>query len=123
MTEDPPKRPADPRPFYEPYYRDNHCEECGEELVLYDNLSDEQRRSSEAFSNPETDTSDIIWYDEWACPRCLDGVRFDWPEEELESLWDRVENTDSEDFVPSDEVKENLGFGERSEEEVGDGED
>lgn len=78
MTDEPTK-PSHPRPNDEPYYIECECE-CGEELVLHDNLSDEQYRKSDALVSPKYQVEqDIVWYDEWVCPECLDGVHMDWP--------------------------------------------
>lgn len=100
MTEEPPKSPADPRPNGEPYYRESTCDECGEDLVLEDSLSDEQRKKSDALSDPEYHDDTHIWHDAWVCPSCLDGVYMDWPEEEYEKLKERTEG----EFVPLEDL-------------------
>lgn len=61
----------------EPHYVDNDCEECGTELVLYDKADEELLEESNALNPPNTDD---IWYDEWVCPECLDGIILDVPE-------------------------------------------
>lgn len=80
MTDDKPEAPGDPRPGGEPYYIYTECPECGTDLVLYDEITDEQKRSSaalgQAYTEPEQDET---WHDEWVCPDCLDGVHMDWP--------------------------------------------
>lgn len=78
---------ADPRPNGEPYYIDTECD-CGEDLVLYDSLTDEQLASSDALASPgfhdeENWRDDWVWHDEWVCPECLDGVHLDHPRKEL----------------------------------------
>lgn len=74
-----PQSAADPRDG-EPYYIDNDCPDCGTGLVLYDNVSDEEKRASDALANPElVEDGDQVWHDEWVCPECLDGIYLDWP--------------------------------------------
>lgn len=70
MAIDPPKKPSDKRNG-EPFYINSNCDECGEELVLFD--------------------EDSGWYDEWECPNCKDGIYMDWPDKEMEKLTDRVD--------------------------------
>lgn len=77
--DDAPQSPADERD--EPYYIDTDCAECGTELVLADHLSDAQRRASQVFLDPDRITDKPVWYDEWACPICLDGIYLDVPPE------------------------------------------
>lgn len=81
MTTTPPRTPADERD--EPFYVDSDCPDCDTELVLYDELPEEKLRESDAFGAPlqEMDEDDRIWYDEWVCPECLDGIVMDWPED------------------------------------------
>lgn len=90
MTEKPTSA-IDPRPNDEPYYIDAECD-CGEDLVLYDSLTDEQIRLSKELGNSDIEPDqDEPWYDEWVCPTCLDGVHMDWPDEHRNSVLGRVE--------------------------------
>ena len=73
----PPQSAADERE--EPYYIDTECPECNEELVLYDSLSDETLSESGKLGGNTADSADEIWYDEWVCPDCLDGIHLDTP--------------------------------------------
>lgn len=78
---DEPLSAADPRPDGEPYYIDTVCPECGTALILYDELTPDQRESSEQLLSTENRVGDgKYWYDEFVCPECLDGVYLDWPE-------------------------------------------
>jgi hypothetical protein len=61
-----------------PFYIHAFCD-CGERLVLADPLRD-----------PDID-EDNIWYDEWECPKCCDGIHLDWSKEELNDLVKRTE--------------------------------
>lgn len=80
---DKPESAADPRPDGEPYYIDTECPNCGTALMLEAELTDEQRRQSDAFSDPEyVDDDAPVWHDSWVCPTCLNGVHLDWPEGE-----------------------------------------
>lgn len=65
---------------------DSTCGECGRKLVLYDTLRDEKRREADALMDPEYHDSSSIWYDEWVCPNCLDGVYYDWPDDFKEKV-------------------------------------
>jgi hypothetical protein len=67
MSENCPKSPADKRPNNKPYYIDQYCKKCGTTLVLYDLLE-----------NPNKPL-DEIWYDEFICPNCQDGLYIDRP--------------------------------------------
>lgn len=62
-----PRSAAQRRPNDRPYYVKQTCDKCGADLV-YANL---------------VNKSDIlveeIWYDEFMCPNCRDGVYMDWP--------------------------------------------
>lgn len=75
-----PESPADPRPNDEPYYIDNECEECGSELVLYDEESG--------------------WNDEFICPECEDGVYMDWPDSMYEEMKRRAQEESDEALTP-----------------------
>lgn len=63
-----PMSAADRRPNDEPYYINKHCEDCGEKLVLHDHLIKIGWFPSK------------IWHDEFACPKCRNGIYMDWPE-------------------------------------------
>ena len=78
---------------------DDDCPECGTELVLYDKLDPETMGDAEALADPEHQPDNDVWYDEWVCPNCLDGVHMDWPEERLEQLTDESE-FDEDDAIP-----------------------
>lgn len=96
IMEKPPQSAADPRDG-EPYYIDSECD-CGEELVLYDELSDKKKRQSDALSDPELEPdNDEIWHDERVCPECLDGIHMDWPDKMLKKLRSRIENKNEAD--------------------------
>jgi hypothetical protein len=58
---------ADPRPGNRPAFIPAACE-CGTPLVLADLRRDPSAPWHE------------VWHDEWECPRCEDGARFDAPE-------------------------------------------
>ena len=66
-----PTSAAHPRPGGRPYYIAANCPTCSTPLVLYDRLDER---------SPLAD--DQVWYDEWICPQCRDGVWMDWPESE-----------------------------------------
>jgi hypothetical protein len=51
--------------------------ECGTELVLYDSLPEKTIKTKFQSSTE----SDAMWYDEWVCPSCLDGIYLDLPNE------------------------------------------
>lgn len=89
MTDEP-ESPSDPRPNGEPYYIGTTCEECGSDLVLYDDVYD---------------TGGSVWHDEWVCPTedCQTGIYLDWPEEEFDGLVERV--TEPIEATPLDEVE------------------
>jgi len=88
---DAPQSAKDPRDG-EPYYIDSECPDCGKEIVLYDSLTDEQLRENEAFANPEhrPGGEKVVWYDEWVCPECLNGVHMDWPDEHKAEVFGHV---------------------------------
>lgn len=61
-----------------------HCEDCGTQLMLWDRY-----HKREVYGEKYMDvqfTDDPIFYDEWVCPVCKDGVRMDWPEHEFEKM-------------------------------------
>jgi hypothetical protein len=70
-----PTSAAHPRPGGRPYYISPNCPTCGTPLVLWDRLNER---------SPLAD--DQVWYDEWSCPRCRDGIWLDWPAAERERL-------------------------------------
>jgi len=79
MADNAPRNPGEPRPGGVPYYIDEACPTCGTELTLYQDYLDEE------FSEDE------IWYDEWCCPECEDGIHMDVPEEWMDRLKKRVD--------------------------------
>jgi hypothetical protein len=101
---DAPVSAADERPDDEPYFIDTDCPECDEPLVLYDSLTDEQLRSSQALVDPEFQAGGGPFYDEWVCPDCLDGVHLDWPDEKLNTVESIVDGVDPEDAIPLGDV-------------------
>jgi hypothetical protein len=68
-----PTSAAHPRPGGRPYYIAPNCPTCGTPLVLWDRLNERL---------PLAD--DQVWYDEWICPHCRDGIWMDWPASEWE---------------------------------------
>lgn len=58
-------------PRNSPSYIEANCENCSALLVLYDLLY-------EKLNDPEENTGDSVWYDEWICPSCKDGIYMDW---------------------------------------------
>ena len=69
-----PTSAAHPRPGGRPYYISQNCPTCSTPFVLHDRLNES--------SSPLAD--DQVWYDEWICPHCRDGIWMDWPASE----WD-----------------------------------
>jgi hypothetical protein len=67
MTKTKPQSAAKPRAEGKPAYIDPNCTKCGAALVLHDTLR-----------TPAMPT-DEIWYDEWECPTCQDGLHLDQP--------------------------------------------
>lgn len=59
----------------EPLYIKPNCTQCKTKLMLED-----------LFYTPNCSTYEI-WYDEWVCPKCQDGVIMDWPTWYLEKKW------------------------------------
>lgn len=49
-----------------PVHINKICTNCKTKLVLWDNLVGGQEK-------------DNVWYDEWICPKCQDGIQMDWP--------------------------------------------
>ncbi|ACA59059.1 hypothetical protein Daud_0513 [Candidatus Desulforudis audaxviator MP104C] len=74
-----PRSAAEPRPDNRPCYIDPCCPSCGAPLVLLDLLK-----------SPET-PEDEIWYDEFICPQCRDGIHLDWPESEFKKVFEAEE--------------------------------
>lgn len=91
---DAPTGPSDPRPNNEPYYIDSECKFCGTELVLVD--------------DPNQD--EAVWYDEFECPECKEGVYMDWPEEHRQSVVDRVDEAVQGDTLSVEEIEDVLDF-------------
>jgi len=69
-----PNSAAMPRPGNQPFYIEPHCPQCQTKLVLSDLLEDH---------NADPDT---IWYDEWQCPTCRNGLHMDWPPQMVAQL-------------------------------------
>jgi ribosomal protein S27AE len=70
----PPNSAAVPRPDNKPYYIDSNCPKCGTLLVLADLLEE-----------PHT-PNEKIWYDEFICPKCRNGIFLDLPESEIAEI-------------------------------------
>lgn len=66
-------------PREEPHYIDSNCDRCDAVLVLYDELPLKKFQDSDELGPPPGD-DEPIWYDEWVCPECLEGIRLDWPD-------------------------------------------
>lgn len=64
-----PSSAAHKRPHNNPYYIKQNCEKCGTKLVYTDSLNDTHIPAEE------------VWYDEFTCPLCRDGVYMDWPKD------------------------------------------
>lgn len=86
-----PQSPADPRPDNRPAYINPNCPKCGTPLVLLDLLENQ--------NTPE----DEIWYDEFVCPKCNDGLYIDAPKGSIpeldindEIIWLNWEDEDKE---------------------------
>lgn len=69
----PPLTPSDER--QSPYYIESTCIDCGTELVLYDSVSEDIQTAE----FQPTKGNNVVWYDEWICPSCLDGIYLDVP--------------------------------------------
>jgi hypothetical protein len=67
---------SDERPGNKPYYIDPRCDNCGDELVLLDEL--EGRMGEE------------VWHDEFTCPQCRDGIYLDLPPQGNKELQRRL---------------------------------
>lgn len=61
-----PRSAADRRPNDEPYFISKACEDCGEKLVYLYILEGKSERDA--------------WFDEFACPKCRNGMYLDVPE-------------------------------------------
>lgn len=81
-------------PRGKPFHIDAKCPQCGTELVLHDLLDAKDPVSVES-----------IWYDEWACPKCDDGIYHDWPEAAVLELMSRFK---PDEAVPVAEVLQAL---------------
>jgi ribosomal protein S27AE len=64
-----PMSAADKRPNNRPYYIRQTCENCSADLVYAD------------WFRESNIPADEIWYDEFMCPNCRDGVYMDWPQD------------------------------------------
>jgi Zn-finger nucleic acid-binding protein len=76
-----------PRPDNKPCYIDQNCPKCGAALVLADTLEDSQI------------PGENIWYDEFICPQCRNGIYLDLPESELAEI-----NTAQEDALRGERI-------------------
>lgn len=74
------------------------CKLCNTPLQLLDLIK-----------NPDCPEEDI-WYDEFGCPICKDGIHLDWPQSEFDELDRRVKEAEDhpETLIPWDEVKKRL---------------
>lgn len=79
-------------PRAKPFHIPAECPQCNTVLVLHDLLHAE--------SPPES-----IWYDEWACPKCDDGIYHDWPEEAVREMAARLK---TDEGIPVNEVLDAL---------------
>lgn len=71
-------RASEPRE--KPIHINSQCEECNSKLVMFDKFYQLEVDSTD---EPLEDT---IWYDEWVCPKCQDGIVMDWPKDEFVSV-------------------------------------
>lgn len=85
----------------EPAHIDSNCPSCNAVLVLYDELPLKKFRESEDLG-PPPEGDEEIWYDEWVCPECLDGIRMDWPDSTFEELEERMEDEEYIEFERGD---------------------
>ena len=88
-----PESAADPRPNNEPYFIDSSCPDCSEDLVLYDEYTEEGGE---------------VWYDEWICPSCDDGLHMDWPDSKWERIEKAMQDIEEGNFATLDELEEAL---------------
>jgi len=71
-----PESPAHRRPNDRPYYIQTTCNQCGAALVY-----------SYLLKQPDIE-ADRVWYDEFSCPHCRDGVYMDWPPEFKKAIFE-----------------------------------
>lgn len=86
-------------PREKPFYIADKCPTCNTTLVLND-----------LREHPDMAAEDV-WYDEWWCPICNDGIMMDWPPEQLQALSERMDavlNGDDSELVPLDLDEESL---------------
>ena len=83
MADGDPQRPADRRPGDVPYFIDAECA-CGEPLVYFEVAAG-------------TPVEDVVFYDEFTCPDCDNGVHLDVPYDIVTAFDDDGEFTPLED--------------------------
>ena len=81
-------------PRAKPFHIPAECPQCNTVLVLHDLIGAEDPVAVES-----------IWYDEWACPKCNDGIYHDWPEEAVRELASRFK---TDEGIPVVEVLDAL---------------
>ena len=86
MADGDPQRPADRRPGDVPYFIDAECA-CGEPLVYFEVVDE------------GIDPDAVVFYDEFTCPDCDNGVHLDWPKDHIETVFD-----DDQTFTNLDDV-------------------
>jgi hypothetical protein len=64
--------PCVPRPYLKPFFIVSVCNECDRPLELRDLHDDEGTLAHEEHEGD-------VWWDEWCCPNCKDGIIHDWP--------------------------------------------
>lgn len=69
LPPDYPTSAADPRAGGRPHYIGQHCDDCGTPMRPVDMMRDIPPEPSE------------IWWDEFVCPKCRDGIHLDQPHE------------------------------------------
>lgn len=101
-------KPSDPRD--KPFFIEDTCPDCSTVLVLRD-----------LYEYPQT-PPDEVFYDEWWCTLCNDGIIMDWPQDQLDALHERMDaicgegeatlvSLDEADLgVSEDEIREALGL-------------
>lgn len=73
-----PQAPCHPRD--EPFYIDTECPDCGTELVLNDKHRPTGDGSGARVAPEVWDERETVWYDEWVCPKCENGIHMDHPQ-------------------------------------------
>jgi len=70
--------------FRHAHYINSYCLKCKTSLVFADLLE-----------NPETPENEM-WYDEFICPKCQDGIYMDWPEEKYKETFEQDDEGNEE---------------------------